>query len=168
MTQRDYVHTDQAGGGIVIHWDSETCVHSAVCLRTLPSVFRARRRPWVDPDGADADAIEAAVAACPSAALTSSRFAHGEQVPVRSFDDAEHAAAEPAAPGAAPVSVTVLSAGPYLLKGPIEIVDAHGAVARLVDKVALCRCGHSSNKPFCDGTHRREGFTDPGEVTPTA
>ncbi|MGA7689153.1 MAG: (4Fe-4S)-binding protein [Jiangellales bacterium] len=168
MTQRDYVHTDSAGGGIVIHWDSETCVHSGVCLRTLPGVFRARRRPWVDPDGADADAIEAAVAACPSAALTSSRFAGGESVPVRSLDEAEHAAAEPAAPGAAPVSVTVLSHGPYLLKGPVEIVDAHGAVQRRVDKVALCRCGHSGTKPFCDGSHRREGFADEGEVAPSS
>ncbi len=165
MSQRDYVHTDDAGGGIVIHWDSETCIHSGVCLRTLPEVFRARRRPWIDPDGADADAIEAAVAACPSQALTSSRFARGEPVPVRNFDEAEHAAAEPAAPGAAPVSVTVLARGPLLLKGPIEVIDAHGAVARTVDKVALCRCGHSRTKPFCDGSHRREGFTDAGEVT---
>lgn len=164
MTRRDYVHSDPAGGGIVIHWDSETCIHSGVCLRTLPAVFNARRRPWVDPDGGDTDAIEAAVAACPSAALSSTRFAADEPVPVRGLDEAERAAAEPEAPGAAPVSVKVLAKGPYLLKGPFEIVDGSGAVVRRVDKVALCRCGHSSTKPFCDGTHHKIGFDDPGSV----
>jgi uncharacterized Fe-S cluster protein YjdI/CDGSH-type Zn-finger protein len=164
MSRRDYVHSDSAGGGIVIHWDSETCIHSGVCLRALPTVFNARRRPWVDPDGADTDAIEAAVAACPSAALSSTRFAGGEQVPARSLDETERAAADPEAPGAAPVSVKVLPTGPYLLKGPIEIVDGAGAVVRRVDKVALCRCGQSSTKPFCDGTHHKVGFDDLGHV----
>jgi uncharacterized Fe-S cluster protein YjdI/CDGSH-type Zn-finger protein len=169
MSRRDYVHTDhrdgQPAGGIVIHWDSETCIHSGVCLRTLPDVFRTRRRPWVDPDGADTDAIEQAVAACPSGALTSSRFAPGEAPPVRSFDEAEHAAGDPEAPGAAPASVKVLAKGPYLLKWHIEIVDAEGTVARRVDKVALCRCGHSRNKPFCDGSHHKAGWDDAGGVS---
>jgi uncharacterized Fe-S cluster protein YjdI/CDGSH-type Zn-finger protein len=164
MTRRDYVHSDPAGGGIVIHWDSETCIHSGVCLRALPAVFNARRRPWVDPDGADTDAIEVAVAACPSTALSSTRFASGEAVPLRSLDEAERSAGEPEAPGAAPVSVKVLAKGPYLLKGPIEIVDGAGVVVRRVEKVALCRCGHSGTKPFCDGTHHRLGFDDAGQV----
>ncbi len=168
MSQRDYVHTDTAdgepAGGIVIHWDSETCIHSGVCLRTLPAVFRVRRRPWVDPDGADTDAIEQAVAACPSGALTSSRFGPGETPPVRTFDQAEHAAGDPEAPGAAPSSVKVLAKGPYLLKGHVEIIDAEGNVARRVEKVALCRCGHSSNKPFCDGTHHKVDWDDVGAV----
>jgi CDGSH-type Zn-finger protein len=58
----------------------------------------------------------------------------------------------------------VLPTGPYLLKGPIEIVDGAGAVVRRVDKVALCRCGQSSTKPFCDGTHHKVGFDDLGHV----
>lgn len=165
MTQRDYVHTAPEGGGIVIHWDSETCVHSGVCLRALPTVFRVRSRPWVDPDGADADAIERAVQACPSGALSSSRFDRDGPVPVRTFDEAERAVGEPEAPGAAPVSVKVLANGPYLLKGPIEIVDADGSIARTVTKVALCRCGHSRNKPFCDGSHHKHGFDDEGTVS---
>ncbi len=169
MSRRDYVHTDtssdgSSAGGIVVHWDSETCVHSGVCLRTLPGVFRSRKRPWVDPDGADSDSIEQAVAACPSAALGSTRFGPGETPPVRSFEQAEHAAGDPEAPGAAPASVKVLPRGPYLLKGHVEIVDADGVVARRVEKVALCRCGHSANKPFCDGTHHKVGWDDAGSV----
>ncbi len=161
MTHRDYVHHATDGDGIVVHWDSESCIHSGVCLRRLPEVFRARKRPWVDPMGADADAIEAAVRACPSAALEYSRFGPGEDPPVRHGADTS---SSQDAPGAPPVSVAVLGRGPYLLKGPVEILDADGNVARTVSNVALCRCGHSSTKPFCDGSHHRHDFDDAGIV----
>ena len=50
--------------------------------------------------------------------------------------------------------------GPYLVKGPIHLVDGDGKDFTLQgDTIALCRCGQSSNKPFCDGTHRTSGFT---------
>ena len=59
----------------------------------------------------------------------------------------------------ADTSVTVRDNGPYLIKGPIDITDADGnqfTVER--ETVALCRCGGSTNKPFCDGTHSKIGF----------
>jgi CDGSH-type Zn-finger protein len=57
--------------------------------------------------------------------------------------------------------ITVRENGPFLIRGPIRLVDADGAEFHLpADKlaVALCRCGGSTNKPFCDGTHSRTGF----------
>ncbi|WP_198954665.1 CDGSH iron-sulfur domain-containing protein [Kineosporia sp. R_H_3] len=66
------------------------------------------------------------------------------------------------------VVVTVTVDGPYLLSGSTEIRNAEGEVVKTVTKTALCRCGHSENKPFCDGSHRRVGFTDPGPVAPQA
>ena len=52
--------------------------------------------------------------------------------------------------------------GPYLVKGPVRLVDAEGKEFTLTgDPIALCRCGHSANKPFCDGTHGRVGFQAP-------
>ncbi|MET0836279.1 MAG: CDGSH iron-sulfur domain-containing protein [Thermoleophilaceae bacterium] len=51
--------------------------------------------------------------------------------------------------------------GPYKVTGPVRIIDVDGNEYDLSDKgeaVALCRCGGSSTKPFCDGTHRRIGF----------
>ena len=49
--------------------------------------------------------------------------------------------------------------GPYLVRGPVKIVDADGTeYAKDSDTVALCRCGGSTTKPFCDGTHSRIGF----------
>lgn len=50
--------------------------------------------------------------------------------------------------------------GPYRITGSFEIRDAQGGVFDLAGReaISLCRCGHSSNKPFCDGTHNRTGF----------
>ena len=50
--------------------------------------------------------------------------------------------------------------GPLLVEGDFELCDGSGASYGLGDKkiVALCRCGQSANKPFCDGAHSREGF----------
>ena len=50
--------------------------------------------------------------------------------------------------------------GPYLVTGPVTIVDADGNVYDTSDRkaIALCRCGGSTPKPFCDGTHSRTGF----------
>jgi CDGSH-type Zn-finger protein len=57
------------------------------------------------------------------------------------------------------ITITTRPNGPYLVKGPIRIVDPDGnefTVDR--DTVALCRCGGSTTKPFCDGTHSKIGF----------
>jgi uncharacterized Fe-S cluster protein YjdI/CDGSH-type Zn-finger protein len=164
MTRRDYVRTDDTGAGVVVHWDAEVCAHSGVCVSTLPGVFNVRRRPWIDLDQADVEATITAVAGCPSGALTSTRLAAGEHAIPRPLAQVEEAASEPAAPGAATVSVKVLPNGPYLVKGEIEIVDGAGTVARRVGKVALCRCGRSKSKPFCDGSHHTTGFADPAVI----
>ena len=59
----------------------------------------------------------------------------------------------------ADVIITPLDNGPYLVKGPAKIVDVDGTTYDVKkETVALCRCGGSVNKPFCDGTHTRIGF----------
>ena len=55
--------------------------------------------------------------------------------------------------------ITALDNGPYLVKGPVLLLDAEGNEFRVErEAVALCRCGGSTNKPFCDGTHSKAGF----------
>ena len=58
------------------------------------------------------------------------------------------------------VRIKVQENGPYLVFGAVTIVDADGAEYDTGGKsvVALCRCGGSTTKPFCDGTHSRKGF----------
>ena len=55
--------------------------------------------------------------------------------------------------------ITALDNGPYLVKGPVLLLDAEGNEFRVErTTVALCRCGVAMNKPFCDGTHSKAGF----------
>ena len=60
------------------------------------------------------------------------------------------------------VTITVGADGPLEVSGPVEIVASDGTILRTTDKAYLCRCGHSAKKPFCDGSHKRVGFADPG------
>jgi uncharacterized Fe-S cluster protein YjdI len=64
MTKHEF-KTDK----ILLTFDDEVCVNSGACIRQLPAVFDVTRDPWINIDGADADAIEAAVDLCPSGAL---------------------------------------------------------------------------------------------------
>ncbi len=69
------------------------------------------------------------------------------------------------------VQIKVVHNGPYRITGPVRVIDAEGNEYDLADPelpaggppklgfVALCRCGGSSRKPFCDGTHKRNGFS---------
>lgn len=59
------------------------------------------------------------------------------------------------------VTITALADGPLEVSGEVEILAADGSVIKESTKSFLCRCGHSEKKPFCDGAHKREGFTAP-------
>lgn len=61
------------------------------------------------------------------------------------------------------VKIEVLKNGPYYITGELELVDSEGKPIPLkgaAGKMALCRCGRSKEKPFCDGTHRATGWTE--------
>jgi uncharacterized Fe-S cluster protein YjdI len=135
MAVREYA-TDE----IVVEWRPRLCYHSQNCVRALPLVFDKERRPWIDPTLASADEIEDAVERCPSGALRIRRL---------------HGAGRPAP---TEVEITPDPNGPLLVRGPIRVVKPDGTEEN-VTRAAFCRCGNSENKPFCDGSHRRCGFT---------
>ncbi len=58
--------------------------------------------------------------------------------------------------------ITVNNNGPLRVEGDFEILDPEGKAFGLAGRtrVSLCRCGHSANKPFCDGSHKASGFQD--------
>jgi CDGSH-type Zn-finger protein len=60
----------------------------------------------------------------------------------------------------AAVTITVRANGPYKVEGPVRVIDSEGNefVAPEGRAIALCRCGRSRTKPFCDKSHRRVGF----------
>jgi len=66
--------------------------------------------------------------------------------------------AEPTAASTATTHIAVMQNGPLILDGELAITDANGNTTTKVGKTALCRCGHSQNKPYSDGAHARVGF----------
>ena len=64
------------------------------------------------------------------------------------------------------VEITVLNNGPLRVKGDVAVKDAEGATYDLKgrDAISLCRCGHSENKPFCDGAHNGQSFQHVSEA----
>jgi uncharacterized Fe-S cluster protein YjdI len=127
---------------IEIHWEPRLCIHVRSCVERLGAVFDAERRPWIDPTAASPDEIAETVLTCPTGALHFRRLDGG----------ADEEAPEPP-------TVVPRENGPLFLRGRIRIEDPDGNLIREDTRVALCRCGGSANKPFCDGTHRRNGFT---------
>lgn len=63
-----------------------------------------------------------------------------------------------------PATITAYPDGPLLVRGSYRIIDASGNEVELTRRtVALCRCGRSGQKPWCDGTHKAAGFKDAGQ-----
>jgi uncharacterized Fe-S cluster protein YjdI/CDGSH-type Zn-finger protein len=135
-TKKEY-----GNGRIVVTWEPAYCIHTGNCLRGLPKVFDSWRRPWIEVDEASADEIAEVVMTCPTGALHFRRLDGGPQEP----ESAE-------------TTVELRPNGPMFVRGKVRIQDPSGHLLREDTRVALCRCGGSENKPFCDGTHRRIGF----------
>ncbi len=68
------------------------------------------------------------------------------------------------------VTISVKKNGPLRVEGPIRLLDVEGNEYDLTGKpgISLCRCGHSANKPFCDGSHNRMGFQSAETAPPKA
>jgi CDGSH iron-sulfur domain-containing protein 3 len=58
----------------------------------------------------------------------------------------------------ADVKIQAMKNGPLIVKGSVDVLDSQGELMQTATQVALCRCGQSNNKPFCDGMHRKAGF----------
>lgn len=129
---------------IAIDYDLRRCIHAEACVRGHPAVFDSRRRPWIDPSLGTADEVARVVEACPSGALTYRRKDGGpaEAIPGENV-------------------VRVSPDGPLYLTGRLSIRLPDGGRLETT-RAALCRCGHSGDKPFCDNSHREAAFADPG------
>jgi CDGSH-type Zn-finger protein/uncharacterized Fe-S cluster protein YjdI len=131
------------GKHVEVRYDSAKCIHAAECGRGLPAVFDPARRPWVNPDGADAQRVIETVLRCPTGALQAYRAGREMRE----------------GPGAN--VVTVAKDGPLYLRGEIVMHAADGST-REESRVALCRCGASKKKPLCDGSHAEVEFRADG------
>jgi CDGSH-type Zn-finger protein/truncated hemoglobin YjbI len=141
-----------AGVQVTVLDNRGICQHSGFCTDRLASVFHTEGA-FVTPSGGRMDEIIRAVRDCPSGALS-----YGiDGVEARrqvDWDDSRE-----------PV-IEVTRDGPYRITGGIPLRDADGvpverAQGASAEHYALCRCGHSQNKPFCSGMHWYVDFKDP-------
>ena len=128
---------------ITIHDNRGICAHAGRCTDGLKEVFRLRQEPFILATAASAEKIAAVIDTCPSGALS------------YSIDGVEHR------DGSGEAVVGYVHNGPYVVRGGAaalkDIPQGEGASTR---RFALCRCGHSTNKPFCSGAHWNHQFDE--------
>ncbi len=138
------VRADYRGDGVTVHDNRGICSRTGYCTDQLPEVFLMGQEPWIDAAGAPGERVAEQTRRCPSGALS------------HSVDGVEHRDQDRAP------TIQVVAAGPYLVTGGVELLDTERGEGASLEHYALCRCGHSKNKPFCDGTHWYVDFGDPG------
>lgn len=131
------------GKGITIVDNTDVCCRDMSCVNNLPEVFAEE-----NPDAASVKRIIETIRKCPSGALTYKLGGRHCQAFSR----------EP--------SITVAKNGPLKVVGGIRLKDEAGSQPACPEHYTLCRCGHSKNKPFCDGSHLDIGFKDDGNGVP--
>jgi CDGSH-type Zn-finger protein len=138
--RKDYVSKK-----ITIHDNRRICSHAAECVNNLPSVFKLKSRPWINPDAAEVEEIVDTIRKCPSGALS------------YSIDSIEYRDQNDRNP-----MVTVSKDGPYVITGRVELMGDNIRFGDGASKehYTLCRCGASNIKPFCDGMHKVINFKD--------
>lgn len=133
---------DAVGDGVTIHDDRTVWAHAGFCTDNLSAVFKLGEEPWIDATAADTEAIVAQVKQCPSGAL--SVTVDGELA-----EDDLAQGIEPAPDG------------PYRVRGEVQVLGSDGTPYEVRNRQTLCRCGGSTNKPFCTGAHWSMGFKAP-------
>lgn len=138
---------------IDVEYDVVRCIHAEECINRLRAVFDPQKRPWIQPENALADAIADMIPHCPTGALHYTRKDGG-------------------APEATPPRnrMRIMPDGPLYLSGDFTVSHTEDGVPYTLDdtRIALCRCGASQHRPFCDNSHRQIEFRADGIVPEAA
>ena len=132
---------EYTNGETTIVWEAGKCIHSAMCVKGLPEVFKPKELPWIKIDAAKTELLVNQVKACPSGAL-SFYMNHEKNKNAEVLE----------------TKIEVLENGPLLVYGTLHVTHKDGSKEVKNKTTAFCRCGASNNKPFCDGTHVKEHF----------
>lgn len=128
---------------ITVTFAPDVCIHAAECVQGLPAVFDPAKKPWVNVAGASPDEIVEVINKCPSGAL---KYELIDFEPKKEELTMEK------------TKITVMPDGPLMVEGNLTVNKMSGDNIKDGEKLFLCRCGHSSNKPFCDGKHKAAEF----------
>ncbi len=132
------------GKSITIHDDRGICSHVGFCTTGLPKVFQQGVEPWINPDTETTEKIIKTIKKCPSGALS---YSIDGVLYNKYFETPE---------------IKINEDGPYFVKGTVKLEDKDKPESE--EHYALCRCGKSKNKPFCDGQHWYTKFKNDGKV----
>ena len=145
---------DYTNGEITVHWKPAKCVHSTICYTKLRNVFDPTKRPWVNMEESTTEKIIDVVNQCPTDALTFTwnKDLKKEDRPIEKSEIKES--------DNPPVKIQIMQNGPAIISGDFIINDFDENKLAKADTVALCRCGNSTNMPFCDGTHNKLDFKE--------
>ena len=130
-----------------VAWDGRLCIHVGECTRASGELFVGGRNPWCQPDLVEDEEVGEVVARCPTGALSITPHDGGDVV--------------------APVelnTIVVSNNGPLYARGALDIDGAASDMPGVQSRAALCRCGKSENKPFCDNSHEGADFRDRGAI----
>lgn len=130
-----------SGDRIDVFFEPVLCIHAKECVHGLPGVFDPAKRPWIQPANASAEALAETIRRCPTGAL------HYERA------DGSSEAAD------ASDSMTLVANGPLYVRGDVTLQLPDGTLVRRDTRIALCRCGQSKNKPYCDNSHIVSAFS---------
>ena len=133
---------EYSNGDLTVVWKPQKCIHSGICVKTLPQVYDPNAKPWIKAENASIDELKAQIDLCPSGALT--YYMKGEDPAKQTVVTA--------------TSVEIVENGPLLVYGELEIKHPDGKEEKKKRTTAFCRCGASDNKPYCDGAHNKIGF----------
>jgi uncharacterized Fe-S cluster protein YjdI len=151
IRERKVAVKEYTNGEVTVFWKPRLCIHSANCLLGLPGVFDNSAKPWINMDGASTKDIMKVVDTCPSRALTYLKNAKRPMTGKRKKTSRKTGNAK----------IQILRNGPALITGNFIIRDAEKKKVHVEGEVAaICRCGGSKKKPFCDGSHLALKFTD--------
>lgn len=144
--------------GFTVVWKPAKCIHSEICVKTLPEVYRPNEKPWILPEAAAEADLKNQISKCPSGALTyqqTQKWSEESAVDLV-YEERELLTQEP--DSAQTLEITVLPGGPLLVKGRLKLTGEDGSFHLAEGNTALCRCGGSQNKPHCDGSHKALNF----------
>jgi uncharacterized Fe-S cluster protein YjdI len=129
---------------LTVVWKPKRCIHSEVCIKTLPQVYHPNDKPWIQPQHASTKELKAQIDQCPSGAL--SYYMKGEKSDKNTATNTDM------------TKIDITKNGPLIVHGILEIAHSDGSTETKKRTTAFCRCGASQNKPYCDGTHNKIEF----------
>ncbi len=135
------VKKEYSNGEITVVWKPKLCFHAKECVHGLPDVFKPKDKPWIQVSNASSEALQATVEKCPSGALTY-------------YLNKEGAPSEEKITAMQETKIEVLENGPLMVHGTVEVTHLDGSKEIKDTRAAFCRCGKTTNTPYCDGSHR--------------